>query len=112
MESSDQRPTLPLSRNALETSSFQTFPPLIHSFDGNIAILVVLSLRMVQGLGATLNVMVLLLVNMIGYAVGIKGAGRVAGGIFVDWEGLLAVAYSFMFVFSGVQASACHCCVS
>lgn len=61
---------------------------------------------MMQALGATLNVMVLLLVNMIGYAVGIKGAGRVAGGIFLDREGLLAVAYCFMFLFSGVQASA------
>eukprot|EP00903_Cladosiphon_okamuranus_P006699 g6538.t1 len=59
--------------------------------------------RMVQALGATLNVMALLLVNMIGYAVGIRGAGRVAGGIFVDKEGLLAVAYGFMFFFSGVQ---------
>lgn len=59
---------------------------------------------MVQALGATLNVMALLLVNMIGYAVGIKGAGRVAGGIFLDREGLLAVAYCFMFLFSGVQA--------
>lgn len=58
-----------------------------------------------QALGATLNVMALLLVNMIGYAVGIKGAGHVAGGIFLDREGQLAVAYSFMFVFSGVQVS-------
>lgn len=61
---------------------------------------------MVQAVGATLNVMALLLVNMIGYAVGIRGAGRVAGGIFLDKEGLLAVAYGFMFFFSGVQASA------
>lgn len=62
-------------------------------------------LRMVQALGATLNVMALLLVNMIGYAVGIRGAGHVAGGIFLDREGLVAVAYSFVFLFSGVQAS-------
>lgn len=61
--------------------------------------------RMAQALGATLNVMALFLVNMIGYAVGIKGAGHVAGGIFLDREGLLAVAYSFVFLFSGVQAS-------
>lgn len=62
---------------------------------------------MVQAVGATLNVMALLLVNMIGYAVGIRGAGRVAGGIFfLDREALLAVAYGFMFFFSGVQASA------
>lgn len=60
---------------------------------------------MIQALGATLNVMALLLVNMIGYAVGIKGAGHVAGGIFLDREGQLAVAYSFMFVFSGVQVT-------
>lgn len=58
-------------------------------------------------MGATLNVMALLLVNMIGYAVGIRGAGHVAGGIFLDKEGLLAVAYGFVFFFSGVQASAC-----
>lgn len=62
-------------------------------------------IRMIQGLGATLNVMALLLVNMIGYAVGIRGAGQLAGGIFLDKEGLLAVAYGFMFLFSGVQAS-------
>ena len=49
--------------------------------------------------------MALLLVNMIGYAVGIKGAGRLAGGMFLDREGLLAVAYGFVFFFSGVQAS-------
>ncbi|CAN0386365.1 unnamed protein product, partial [Hapterophycus canaliculatus] len=61
--------------------------------------------RMAQALGATMNVMALFLVNMIGYAVGIKGAGHVAGGIFLDREGLLAVAYSFIFLFSGVQAS-------
>jgi len=35
--------------------------------------------------------MALLLVNMIGYAVGIRGAGHVAGGIFLDREGLVAV---------------------
>lgn len=60
---------------------------------------------MAQTLGATMNVMALFLVNMIGYAVGIKGAGDVAGGIFLDREGLIAVAYSFVFLFSGVQAS-------
>lgn len=61
--------------------------------------------RMIEALGATSNVMALILVNMIGYAVGIKGAGHVAGGIFLEREGLIAVALSFMFVFSGVQAS-------
>ncbi|CAB1103985.1 unnamed protein product [Ectocarpus sp. CCAP 1310/34] len=60
---------------------------------------------MMEALGATSNVMALILVNMIGYAVGIKGAGHVAGGIFLEREALIAVALSFMFVFSGVQAS-------
>ncbi|CBJ31068.1 Glycerol:H+ symporter [Ectocarpus siliculosus] len=62
-----------------------------------------LSNRMIEALGATSNVMALILVNMIGYAVGIKGAGHVAGGIFLEREALIAVALSFMFVFSGVQ---------
>lgn len=60
---------------------------------------------MIEALGATSNVMALILVNMIGYAVGIKGAGHVAGGILLEREALIAVALSFMFVFSGVQAS-------
>lgn len=61
--------------------------------------------RMVQAFGATLNVFTLLLVNMIGYAVGIHGMGRVADGIFLDKEGLTVFFYSFAFLFSGVQAS-------
>lgn len=77
------------------------------SFHGNCR---TLCPRMTQAGGATLNVMALLLVNMIGYAVGIRGAGRVAGGIFLDREGLLAVAYGFTFLFSGVQASAAFRC--
>lgn len=61
--------------------------------------------RMVQAFGATLNVFTLLLVNMIGYAVGIHGMGRVADGIFLDKEGLTMFVYSFAFLFSNVQAS-------
>lgn len=60
---------------------------------------------MVQALGATSNVMALLLVNMIGYAAGIQNTGRVADGIFIDWEGIVGAAGGFAFVFSGVQAS-------
>lgn len=57
---------------------------------------------MVQALGATSNVMALLLVNMIGYAAGIQRTRIVADGIF-DREGLIAIACSIAFVFSGVQ---------
>lgn len=60
---------------------------------------------MVQGLGATFNVMALFLVNMIGYTVGIKGTGRLADGIFLDRDSLITMAYGFAFLFSGVQAS-------
>lgn len=69
--------------------------------------------RMVQALGATSNVMALLLVNMIGYAAGIQKTGRVADGIFIDREGIVAAGCGFAFVFSGVQASpvaSCGCC--
>lgn len=61
--------------------------------------------RMVQALGATSNVMALLLVNMIGYAAGIQKTGRVADGIFINREGIVAAGCGFAFVFSGVQAS-------
>lgn len=67
-----------------------------------------------QALGATSNVMALLLVNMIGYAAGIKKTGRVADGIFIDREGIVAVGCAFAFVFGGVQASSvgsCGCCL-
>lgn len=64
-------------------------------------------LRMVQAVGATSNVMALLLVNMIGYAVGIKGVGHVADGIFIDRHGLVAAICGFAFLFSGVQARFC-----
>ena len=60
---------------------------------------------MVQAVGATSNVFTLLLVNMIGYAVGIRGMGRVADGVFIDREGLVVFCYSFAYLFSGVQAS-------
>lgn len=60
---------------------------------------------MVQALGATSNVMALLLVNMIGYAAGIQKTGRVADGIFIDGEGVVVAACGFAFFFSGVQAS-------
>eukprot|EP00904_Undaria_pinnatifida_P013239 jgi/Undpi1/9045/HiC_scaffold_26.g11505.m1 len=59
--------------------------------------------RMVQALGATSNVMALLLVNMIGYAAGIQKTGRVADGIFIDGEGVVVAACGFAFFFSGVQ---------
>lgn len=71
--------------------------------------------RMVQALGATSNVMALLLVNMIGYAAGIQKTGRVADGIFINREGIIAAGCGFAFVFSGVQASplaSCGCCMS
>jgi len=61
--------------------------------------------RMVQVFGGTLNMYTLLLVNMIGYAVGIHGMGQVADGIFLDKEGLTMLVYSFAFLFSNVQAS-------
>ncbi|CAM9342054.1 unnamed protein product [Ascophyllum nodosum] len=62
-----------------------------------------LAKRMVQAVGATSNVFTLLLVNMIGYAVGIRGMGRVADGVFIDREGLVVFCYSFAYLFSGVQ---------
>lgn len=49
--------------------------------------------------------MALLLVNLIGYTVGIKGTGRLVDSIFLDREGLVAVAGSFAVLFSGVQVS-------
>lgn len=60
---------------------------------------------MVQALGATSNVMALLLVNMIGYAAGIQKTGRVADGIFINREGIVAAGCGFAFVFSGVQVN-------
>lgn len=58
---------------------------------------------MIQALGSASNVMVLILVNMIGYAVGIKGTSHVADVIFLDRDGLAAVGYSFAFAFSIAQ---------
>ena len=66
--------------------------------------------RWVQALGATSNVMALLLVNMIGYAAGIQKTGRVADGIFIDREGIIAAGYAFVFVFGGVQVRSVASC--
>lgn len=60
---------------------------------------------MVQGLGATSSIMVLLLVNLIGYTVGISGTYDLVDSIVLARDGQVALATGFMVLFSGVQVS-------
>lgn len=58
---------------------------------------------MVQGVGATSNILALLFVNLIGYTVGIEGTTRLVDQIFFRRDGHLALAGTFVVLFSGVQ---------
>ncbi|CAM9190451.1 unnamed protein product [Discosporangium mesarthrocarpum] len=59
--------------------------------------------RMIQGLGAATYIMVLMMVNLIGYTVGIQGTTLLAEKIFLASDGQLSLACSFAVLYGGSQ---------